>query len=573
MAVAETAELAVRLSLDSSKFNNGMRQIDGRLSRLGSKMKTLGRGIAAGLGVTAAAGAVIFARALGDGVHAAEALDAVMSQTASTLATRVGRASGATAKQVRDIAVAFEDVNAQVDELDIQKLENLLITFGVKGSALKAVTGVVLDAATATGRSVESVAQSVGKAISGNATALSRLIGKLTPGEERLLKAAKKTTSKLDDQAAVVEILRKRFGGSFAKAGDTAAGKVAKLNDKIDDLKRTMGTALLPVISKVADRLSSWLDKPETIATVQKLGDTIAGLFTDQNLNTVATGIETAASAVSTAISAFNSLPPEIKALAIGAFAINKVTGGAVTGAAGAFAKILGSGLQRIFAANVTVIGTNVTGAGAGAAGAPGIAPVKGAGGVTGLVAAGAAGLSGAAVAGLLKEVGRGIADAISSATGMDKGALTDLFDLANQSAFGPFATLADLSGTIDKAGKELAAIGDFLTGKQGPVVDKQAALAADTLAESRATANAVAASAKTQASALVSFRASERASETNNTLQTIANGKLGVIAGKKTNFQTKVNVSVTQSVSVSDVAKKTKYRQSVAHVGMLTAS
>ena len=61
------------------------------------------------------------------------------------------------------------------------------------------------------------------------------------------------------------------------------------------------------------------------------------------------------------------------------------MTGGAVGGAAEAFGKILGAGLQKIFAANVTVIGTNVSGGAGGAAGAGGVGVL----GAAGAVAAG----------------------------------------------------------------------------------------------------------------------------------------------------------------------------------------
>jgi hypothetical protein len=101
-----------------------------------------------------------------------------------------------------------------------------------KGKTIKDATQAILDFSTATGRDATSAAQLLGRALANPAkagTILQRAIGKLTPAEEKLLKATAKTKSKLDDQNAIIRILESRYAGSFAKAGDTAAGKQAKL--------------------------------------------------------------------------------------------------------------------------------------------------------------------------------------------------------------------------------------------------------------------------------------------------------------------------------------------------------
>lgn len=518
MAVAETAELAVRLSMDSSKFTGAINRIDRRLGAFsGSINRNLGRAFDSAL----TRGARVVTSAFTEGMQSLMDLESVNAQTAATLATDVGKRSGVTATAVRNIAGAFEDINAQVDEIDIQKVENLLLTFGITNKTLRPATQAVLDFATATGRDVQSAGQLVGRALSNPAKAagiLGRALGKLTPAEQKLLDAAVKTKGKLDDQNAIIKILEGRYAGSFARAGETAAGKFARFNDKMEDLKRTLASSLLPVVEKVADRLSNWLAKPETVTAVKKISDAIAGLFTDQNLNTFATSLETASGAVSAAITAFNNLPPDIKALAIGALTLNKVTGGAVGGAAEAFGKIISAGFKSIFATNVTVVGTNVVGGGAGAA--------------SSLLPAAGAGAAGAGAAGL----------------GLGTATFTGLAGLAAGMALSGF--IRQQSGMTDQEWEQTYQ--NRLIAANAPWLKP---------AEKPATEEAV-------RDSIQQFRVFERLSEDNNALQNVANAKLEAISTKPTTVNTTVNVTTATTVSVSDVTRKITSRTQTARAG-----
>lgn len=367
MALADTQKLTVELGL-VDKLSPAVARID---RRLGAFSGAVNRNLGKGFDTLVSKGARVLTGAFTGGIESLRELNSVTAQTNAVIAS-TGKAAGVSAEQVRTLAEKYEDLNAQIDDKKIQDAENRLLTFtNIGQKAFEPALQAVLDFAQATGTDATAAAKLLGRALNDPIKGMAQLaragVSLDAPTQKRIQQLAKE--GKLyDAQKVLLDELTKRYGGSFAAAGKTAEGSQARLLDKVEDVQKAFAQKLLPVVIKVSDRISNYLAKPETVAFFDKLGGTIAGLFTDQNLDTLAQGIETAANAVSMAIGAFNSLPPEIKALAIGAFAVNKVTGGAVGGIAKGLAGALGAGLKQIFAANVTVVGGNVTGGAGGAA-------------------------------------------------------------------------------------------------------------------------------------------------------------------------------------------------------------
>jgi hypothetical protein len=109
---------------------------------------------------------------------------------------------------------------------DITKAQDLLST--------------ALDISTATGKPLEAVANSLGKAYDGNTAAL----GKLGIGLDA---AELKTMSFEQVQGRLTEL----FGGAAAANAETYAGQIARVQVAFDEAKETLGTALLPILDKL----------------------------------------------------------------------------------------------------------------------------------------------------------------------------------------------------------------------------------------------------------------------------------------------------------------------------------
>ena len=124
---------------------------------------------------------------------------------------------------------------------------------------------LALDISKGSGKSLEEVANALGKAQDGNTTALQRLgLG--------LSKAELSTLSFTEVQAKLSDL----YGGAAAANAETFQGKIDRLKVGFDEAKEALGTALLPQV----ERFIGFLNE----TGIPSLNAFIAGLTGDQGL-------------------------------------------------------------------------------------------------------------------------------------------------------------------------------------------------------------------------------------------------------------------------------------------------
>jgi hypothetical protein len=374
--------LGVQNVVNSPRFQKGIAQI-------GTGIRNAG--IVAGLGLAA------LSTQIAAGLQSLIELEEQEAQTNAVIKS-TGGVAGITADDVRRLSEQFEDLNATIGDETIREAQNMLLTFtNVRKEAFEPALAAILDMNTALGKGPEGLSSTailVGKALNDperGLTALRRVGVQFTKDQEKVIKRLLETGDVLGAQQIILQELNTEFGGSFLAQGDTTAGKVAKFKDSIEDLQRSLAEALLPTIGRVAEGLADFFKDPTVIAAVKDLGEGIAGLFSEDNIRggagvlrdvigaardaapTIKDAAVTVVDLVKGAVGLFRSLPPELQRLAIGAFAINKLTGGLVTnlasGLIGGVLKQLVSGVVNVRGATVIVQG-GVGGAATGAAGA-----------------------------------------------------------------------------------------------------------------------------------------------------------------------------------------------------------
>ena len=408
MAFADTAKLIVDLSLKGN-FNAQLKSSERALGSFDAKLsRTEGRAYRAGQQIgtgiqnaarIAAVGVGFLASQVVIGLNSLAKLDDVLTQTNAVLKS-TKNAAGQTAIGVRALAEQYERLNATISDEVIQSGENLLLTFtNIKKDAFEPALKAALDMNTALGRGEDGLTgtiQQLGVALNDPIRGLTRLqrAGITFTGTQKAqIETAIEAGDTFKAQGVILAELNKRYGGSFLAGGSTTTGKIAKFKDAIEDLQRALASALLPTLGKVADRLSAFLADPQVVKTIEGLGQSIADLFSDKNMaeggKILGTLFDTAKAAapvikdaalatlsvVKAAVGLFTSLPKEVQQLAIGAFAINKITGGLVTNVAGGLIssvlKQLVSGVVNVQGAVVNVVGTGLPGVGGGAPLAP----------------------------------------------------------------------------------------------------------------------------------------------------------------------------------------------------------
>ena len=233
---SRTLKLSILGDVDQLKksLNTGSTEVEGFGSKLGGFAKKAGAAFA----VAGAAAAAYAGKLAIDGVKAA--IEDEKAQTQLALALQ--NATGATNEQIKATeesilkmslasGVADDNLRPALGRLvrstgDITKAQDLLST--------------ALDISAATGKPLEAVANSLGKAYDGNSAAL----GKLGIGLDA---AELKSMSFEQVQGRLTEL----FGGAAAANADTYAGQIARVKVAFSEAQETLGTALLPILDKL----------------------------------------------------------------------------------------------------------------------------------------------------------------------------------------------------------------------------------------------------------------------------------------------------------------------------------
>jgi len=278
MAGSRTLKLSILGDVDN--LNKSLKAATADVETFGDKVSKAGKVVGAAL-VAAAAAAGAYAVKIGvDGVKAAIEDEKAQTQLALALKNATGATEGAIAATEQFILQQSLATGVADDELR-PALQRLALSTGDVKKA-QDLLKIAMDVSTATGKPLEAVANSLGKAYDGNTTALGRLgIG--------LSAAELKTMSFTQVQDRLTDL----FGGAAAANADTYAGRIARMQIAFDEAKETIGFALLPILEKLMkfinqialpaiNAMSSGfgLDKGGIGGAITTLGNIIVNVFT-----------------------------------------------------------------------------------------------------------------------------------------------------------------------------------------------------------------------------------------------------------------------------------------------------
>jgi phage-related protein len=236
MAGSRTLKLSILGDVDN--LNKSLKTASGDVDSFGDKVGKAGVAIGkAFAAAAAAAGAAAIAIGI-EGVKAAIADEKAQTQLALALENATG-ATQAQIKATEDSILKMSLATGVADDELRPALGRLVRSTGDTEKAQQ-LLAQALDISAATGKPVETVANSLAKAYDGNTTAL----GKLGVG---LSTAELKTMSFEQVQGRLSEL----FGGAAARNADTYAGKIARVQVAFDEAKETVGAALLPILDKL----------------------------------------------------------------------------------------------------------------------------------------------------------------------------------------------------------------------------------------------------------------------------------------------------------------------------------
>ena len=238
MAGSRTLKLSILADVDNLKKNldTGSKEVEG----FGGKLEKFGKVAAAAFAAAAAAAAAYAVKLAVDGVKAAIEDEAAQLRLANALKN----VTGATQAQISAVEQQILKTSLATGVADDQLRPALQRLATATGSVTESqdLLNLALDISAATGKSVESVSNALGKAYEGNTGALTRLgVG---------LSAAEIKTLGLE---GTVKQLAETFGGAATVQANTFEGQIARLKVGFDEAKESVGAALLPTLQKLLD--------------------------------------------------------------------------------------------------------------------------------------------------------------------------------------------------------------------------------------------------------------------------------------------------------------------------------
>jgi hypothetical protein len=230
MAIGKT--LTVYLAADVSKLRNGLNSADRSLSGFGNKLTSmLGPAM---LGAAAAAGTLAIAMGV-DGVKAAMAEEAELAKLSTTL-------------ENLGFANASDEINTFIDDMQFATgvtdselrpaFERILVSVGNVADAQR-LLNLAVNTSIGANKSLETVANALGKAYDGNFGAL----GKLNAGIDASI-------IKNKDLDGAVSQLANTFSGQAQAKAETLQGQIEILGIAFDELKESFGKGFIDGLAK-----------------------------------------------------------------------------------------------------------------------------------------------------------------------------------------------------------------------------------------------------------------------------------------------------------------------------------
>lgn len=230
-------------TFDPKGINNAKKSLLGLTdtSLSSAKKQKIAMGMIGGAFAAAGVAAGAFAVKIGrDGVRAALEDQKSLAALNKTL-TNLGY--GSTTEAVDKFIKSLQFSTGVSDDELRPALSRLVVATGDLTQAQKLLT-LSQDISAGTGKDLESVTSALAKAALGQTTAL----GRLGVGID-------KTTLASGDLNQITDALGKKFEGQAAAAADTFAGKLAILNQGVNEAQESIGYALLNSVENVSDAM------------------------------------------------------------------------------------------------------------------------------------------------------------------------------------------------------------------------------------------------------------------------------------------------------------------------------
>lgn len=272
----EVEAVTVRARANTSEAEEGM----GRLHRKIKEAGEAGAGGRAGiLGFIGAFSAVEIAKSgvefltdqLKESVRAGEEAQRTDALLANAL-QQTGNASQQTQEGLEELAHKLSGVTTASAET-VKGVEQIAVRAKIPKGLFDDTIKSSIDLSAALGIAAPQAANILTKALQNPANAAGLLRREhiaLTLEQEKAIKADVAHGNSLGAQTIILDAVKKAYGGAAEAVGNTFAGKLQIMQNRLDETKEKIGQALLPVLGKLLDIINP---------IIGALGGALAGAF------------------------------------------------------------------------------------------------------------------------------------------------------------------------------------------------------------------------------------------------------------------------------------------------------
>ena len=201
-------------------------------------------------------------------------------------------ATNAEIQSIKELTAAQQELGVVGDEVQLSGAQELA-SYLSKKESLEALIPVMNDMIAqqygynATSESAIQIASMMGKVMDGQVKALSRYGYSFTEAQEEILKFG----TEEERAATLAEVVESSVGGVNAALAATDYGKIVQANNKMGDLKETVGAIIAPAqkaIDKFASLSIAIAGVGKGVATIKGLGATLKAMTANITKATIA---------------------------------------------------------------------------------------------------------------------------------------------------------------------------------------------------------------------------------------------------------------------------------------------
>ena len=261
------------------------------INKLGKQFDAFAKKSVRAFGLVAAATGALAVKIGKDSIQAAIRAQAEQNRLNQILLTT----NGATLEQIAILnsqAEALERVGV-VSAGNVKVAQSQLATFDLQASTIEKLTPAILDyvtaekGATASASDFKSMTNGLAQALQGNFASLTRTGFVIDDATKKIISSG----SESQRAAALVAVLNSTYEDFNKNLRNTPEGKIIALANSLDNLKTTLGLALLPIVEEfvqtlttdVLPKISMWIEmnKKQLTEGLKRASDAVIVLVTN----------------------------------------------------------------------------------------------------------------------------------------------------------------------------------------------------------------------------------------------------------------------------------------------------